>query len=254
MTTGVVRDGSGSSRVRCGDRAAGLTGPHSRVTSDRLLRLGRRGPLALFATVHARVASDRYTSLRLRVASDRGGASLWVLAVGLLLVSAGMFGAAVIGAETAHRRAQSAADLGALAGAPLALRGASVACEQAARVVTANGARQVHCVAEGLTLTVRVELDVEPWPGLRATTRAAAHAGPATAPAGPDELPDPPVSTGSSASPAATPDLSRSPQHSADSSGQHAVTPGSGQVRTGRWAGPARSRRRGGWSCRVGGG
>ncbi|MFI5839632.1 Rv3654c family TadE-like protein [Catenuloplanes sp. NPDC051500] len=137
---------------------------------------------------------------------DRGGASLWVLAVGLLLVSAGIFGAAVIGAETAHRRAQSAADLGALAGAPLVVRGEAVACEQAARVVTANGARQLLCAADGLNLAVRVELAVEPWPGLHATTVAVAHAGPATAPAGPDDLPDSPAATSSSsASPAATP-------------------------------------------------
>ncbi|MDP9798921.1 secretion/DNA translocation related TadE-like protein [Catenuloplanes nepalensis] len=100
----------------------------------------------------------------------------------------------MIGAEAAHRRVRIAADLGALAGAPLAPRGEPVACERAARVLAANGARMASCVADGLTLTVRAELDVEPWPGLRTVTYAEARAGPATAPAGPDHLTSPPAS------------------------------------------------------------
>ncbi|GAB7048905.1 hypothetical protein JCM9534A_40310 [Catenuloplanes indicus JCM 9534] len=139
--------------------------------------------------------------MRRAAAPDRGGASLLVAVVGLFLVCAGMAGAAIIGAEAAARRVRIAADLGVLAGAPLIPRGESMACERAARVITANGARTASCDAEGLTLIVRVELDAEPWPGLRATIHAEARAGPATAPAEPGDLADPaPSVTGTPAS------------------------------------------------------
>ncbi|GAB7040869.1 Rv3654c family TadE-like protein [Catenuloplanes sp. NPDC020197] len=128
------------------------------------------------------------------VAPDRGAASLLVAAVGLFLVCAGVVGAAVIGAEAAVRRVRIAADLGALAGAPFVPRGESMACERATRVVAANGARTASCDAEGLILTIRAALDAEPWPGLHATIHAEARAGPATAPAEPDDLPAPPAS------------------------------------------------------------
>ncbi|MDR7279664.1 Rv3654c family TadE-like protein [Catenuloplanes atrovinosus] len=122
-------------------------------------------------------------------APDRGGASLLVAALGLLFVAAGMAGAAVIDSAAAHRRVHIAADLGALAGAPLAPRGEAIACARAAQLVEANGARLSACATDGLTLLVRVDLDVEPWPDLRLTTHAEARAGPATAPASPDDAP-----------------------------------------------------------------
>src|SRR5262245_20746639 len=55
--------------------------------------------------------------------SDRGAASVWVLAAGLVLVLAGGFGAAIGSATVARHRAQAAADLGALAGAARAVYG-----------------------------------------------------------------------------------------------------------------------------------
>ena len=54
---------------------------------------------------------------------DRGSASLWLLAVGLTLVMAGMAGAAVGAARVAKHQARVAADFGALAGAVRTLDG-----------------------------------------------------------------------------------------------------------------------------------
>ncbi|MFB6397263.1 Rv3654c family TadE-like protein [Polymorphospora lycopeni] len=118
--------------------------------------------------------------------SDRGSASLWVLAVGLLLVAAGIAGAAVGAARVAGRQAKVAADLGALAGAARTLDGAGPACARAAMIVEANGARLVSCTPDGLDLLVTADVVVHPMPGLARTARATTRAGPVRAgPGGP---------------------------------------------------------------------
>ncbi|MFI6763354.1 Rv3654c family TadE-like protein [Micromonospora sp. NPDC050417] len=109
---------------------------------------------------------------------DRGSASLWLLAVGLTLVMAGMAGAAVGAARVAKRQARAAADFGALAGAARTLEGPAVACVRAADLVTANGGRMVECVVDDLDLQLVVEMTVHPLPGLTRVARATARAGP----------------------------------------------------------------------------
>jgi secretion/DNA translocation related TadE-like protein len=109
---------------------------------------------------------------------DRGAASIFLLAVGLLLVAAGLAGAAVGSALIARQRARTAADLGALAGATQAIYGQEVACERAARFVAANGGRMTSCTVSGLEIVVRATVDVEPLPGMVRRTEAAARAGP----------------------------------------------------------------------------
>lgn len=131
---------------------------------------------------------------------DRGAASLWLLAAGLVLVFAGMAGAAVGAATLARHRAQVAADLGALAGARHAVDGGPVACPAARRVAAANGGRLAACQLEGLDLTVTVEVPVS-LPALGSgpvagTARATARAGPVRSP------PDPIAAVGASAAPA----------------------------------------------------
>jgi len=79
---------------------------------------------------------------------------VWLLAAGLVLLLAGGFGAAIGSATVARHRAQAAADLGALAGAMRAVYGSGVACAQARRIVTANGAEQSACRLDGLDVTV----------------------------------------------------------------------------------------------------
>ncbi|MFB9237017.1 Rv3654c family TadE-like protein [Plantactinospora siamensis] len=109
---------------------------------------------------------------------DRGSASLWLLAVGLLLVAAGLAGAAVGAARLAGRRAQVAADLGALAGAVRVIEGADAACARAAEVVAANGGRLIGCRADSLDLVITVRYVVRPLPGLERAVQASARAGP----------------------------------------------------------------------------
>nr|MDT0660100.1 flp pilus-assembly TadE/G-like family protein [Micromonospora sp. DSM 115978] len=113
-----------------------------------------------------------------RTAPDGGSASLWVLAVGLLLVAAGLAGAAVGTARVARHQARVAADLGALAGAGQALANPAGACAAASGIVQANGGEVITCSVDGLDLAVTVEVRVSPLPGLARTARAAARAGP----------------------------------------------------------------------------
>ncbi|MEV6305137.1 Rv3654c family TadE-like protein [Actinoplanes sp. NPDC051861] len=89
---------------------------------------------------------------------DRGAASIFVLAVGLVLVTAGLFGAAVGAVRVARHEARNAADLGALAGGRRALEGESAACAEAARYARANGGRMTSCTVTGLEIVIRVEV------------------------------------------------------------------------------------------------
>jgi secretion/DNA translocation related TadE-like protein len=112
------------------------------------------------------------------VGRDRGAASIFVLAVGLLLVAAGVAGAAVGSARVGRHTARNAADLGALAGAAQAIRGGPVACARAGRFVAANGGRMTDCTVSGLEIVVRVRVEVRPLPGLVRQAEAVARAGP----------------------------------------------------------------------------
>jgi secretion/DNA translocation related TadE-like protein len=109
---------------------------------------------------------------------DRGAASILLLATGLVVVAAGVGGAAVAEALVGRHQARTAADLGALAGAGQAVYGEEVACARARRLVTANGGEVAGCAVAGLEVVVRVEVRVEPLPGLVRRATAAARAGP----------------------------------------------------------------------------
>ena len=104
--------------------------------------------------------------------ADRGAASIFVLAVGLVLVTAGLFGAVVGSARVARHEARNAADLGALAGGRRVLEGEAVACAEAARYAAANGGRMTSCVVSGLEIVIRVEVG-----GAVAAARAGPSAG-----------------------------------------------------------------------------
>jgi secretion/DNA translocation related TadE-like protein len=108
---------------------------------------------------------------------DRGGASIWVLAAGLVLALAGAAGAAVGASVIASHRAGAAADLGAFAGATRMVRGDRAACTHAERIVVANGGRLVDCRVDGLDVIVTVEVDATGLPWRRVAT-AVARAGP----------------------------------------------------------------------------
>ncbi|MBL7260971.1 Rv3654c family TadE-like protein [Paractinoplanes lichenicola] len=109
---------------------------------------------------------------------DRGAATVLVLAIGLVLVTAGVFGASVGAARVGRHQARTAADLGALAGGTQAIFGPETACPRAARFVTANGGRMTSCVVEGLEIVVRAEVEVRVAFGLGGQAVATARAGP----------------------------------------------------------------------------
>lgn len=135
-----------------------------------------RAEAAIAAVAPGRVAAP--AGINRRAAVDRGAASILVLAIGLVLVAAGVAGAAVGAARVARHQAGVAADLGALAGAVHAVHGRAAACAVAGRYVTANAARMTACDVDGLEIVIHVELTVTPLPGLTAPTRAGARAGP----------------------------------------------------------------------------
>ncbi|MEV4533201.1 Rv3654c family TadE-like protein [Asanoa sp. NPDC049518] len=110
---------------------------------------------------------------------DRGAATIWVLGVGLGFVLLGLACAAVGVAAIGRHQAQTAADLGALAGAARTLEGRDAACARAAEIVSANGGRMSGCVVQGLdvVVTVAVEVRLPPRGSARVAT-ARARAGP----------------------------------------------------------------------------
>ncbi|MEH0825475.1 MULTISPECIES: Rv3654c family TadE-like protein [Micromonospora] len=111
--------------------------------------------------------------------ADRGGATVCLLAVGLVFVLVGVFGAALGAARCARHQARNAADFGALAGAGQVLDGADAACARAADLVSANGGRMTGCRADGPDLIVTAQVRVAPLPGLTRDATATSRAGPA---------------------------------------------------------------------------
>jgi len=104
-------------------------------------------------------------TLRDRSDRDRGSASIWVLACSSLVLLLGIVAAMRASAVLARHRAESAADLAALAVAGRIGFDDDV-CAAAAPVAAANGANVLACKADlapdGLsgTVVVRVRLDV----------------------------------------------------------------------------------------------
>lgn len=100
------------------------------------------------------------------------------LTVGLLIVVTGVC-LRLGGAMLARQQAETAADLGALAGAAAVLQGADAACQRARAVVEANHGRATSCVLDGPDLLVQVEVPVQVLGG---SVSAGARAGPLTTP------------------------------------------------------------------------
>lgn len=106
-------------------------------------------------------------------ARDRGSISLLMVVLGAVFVAALVVGIGLGGGRVARHRAQNAADAGALAGAVWAVDGPPTACAVAGRVVSANDARLVSCMIEGLDVCVTVEVRLaDGMPAGRATARA----------------------------------------------------------------------------------
>ncbi|MEV0152979.1 Rv3654c family TadE-like protein [Micromonospora sp. NPDC050686] len=110
--------------------------------------------------------------------AERGGATVYLLAVGLVFVVFGLFGATVGAARTARQQARVAADLGALAGAGRAVAGSAAACATAGEITRANGARLAACRLDGLDVLVTAEISVTALPGLVRVVSMTSRAGP----------------------------------------------------------------------------
>lgn len=108
---------------------------------------------------------------------QRGAASVLVTACLAVLLLIGAALGVVAAIVRAHRAAQSAADLAALAGAGALQRGDDP-CGSATGLAAANGARLVGCRIDGRDVVVRVEVSGPRWLGAVADPDATARAGP----------------------------------------------------------------------------
>jgi secretion/DNA translocation related TadE-like protein len=106
--------------------------------------------------------------------AERGSATIYVLAMVLLLMAVALGVAGFAGLATAKHRALAAADLAALAAATSA-----AGCDLAVTTAARNGGRLVGCVREGSEVSVTVEVVGRAPFGLRSTMQARARAGPA---------------------------------------------------------------------------
>ena len=108
---------------------------------------------------------------------DRGAASMLVVTCLGVLVLVGAALGVVAAMVHAHRTAQSAADLAALAGAAAVQRGADP-CASAASVASANGASVDGCRVDGQDVRLEVTVPGPRWLGQSADLTAEARAGP----------------------------------------------------------------------------
>jgi secretion/DNA translocation related TadE-like protein len=110
--------------------------------------------------------------------AETGAATLLVMAMGGVLLLLGAALAVVTAMVAAHRVAQSAADLAALAGARAEASGHD-GCAQARRIAAANGADLTACAVTGRVVDVEVRTPGPRWLGQTADLSARSRAGPA---------------------------------------------------------------------------
>lgn len=116
---------------------------------------------------------------------QRGSAAVLVVVIVCLLTALAVGGSVAGGLLVAHRRAASAADLAALAGADTLAQGGSEAtragsgCDRAAQVGAENGARLAGCRVDAREIVVRAAVDVTNPFGGTWEVLAVARAGPA---------------------------------------------------------------------------
>ena len=124
---------------------------------------------------------------RARARGESGAATLLVVAMAGVLLLLGAALGVVQAMVVAHRQAQAAADLAALAGAAALARGED-GCLRAAAVASANGASATSCAPSGAEVLVTVTVSGPRWLGQAADLTASARAGPGTAASGGEGL------------------------------------------------------------------
>lgn len=110
---------------------------------------------------------------------DGGSATLATTAFLALLLFLGAALGVVAAMFYAHRTAQAAADLAALAAAGALSRGED-ACGHGSVIASANRADLVACSVEGWNVRVRVRVEGPRWLGQRGDLLAEARAGPSS--------------------------------------------------------------------------
>ncbi|MDT0200558.1 Rv3654c family TadE-like protein [Nocardioides sp. AE5] len=108
---------------------------------------------------------------------ERGAATVLAVALVGVLVLLGMAGVFVTATGAAHRQAQAAADLAALAAAATLQQGGDP-CEAATTIATANGAEVTDCVVAGSDVVVDVQVSGPEFLGHGFVPTARARAGP----------------------------------------------------------------------------
>jgi len=106
-----------------------------------------------------------------------GSTTVHAITLICVLTTAAMLAAAGAGLVAGHRRAASAADLSALAGATAIQQGES-GCVVAGQLARANGTQLTDCHPDGDLLTVEVAVKVDSAFSMSFTLRSKARAGP----------------------------------------------------------------------------
>ena len=109
---------------------------------------------------------------------ERGAATVLALALASVVMLVGLAGAWVAGVVVSHRRAQSAADLSALAGAEVAQHGDGGACAAARAIAVENDATLSGCAVSAADIWVRVTVRGPSLVGRTPRLVGEAHAGP----------------------------------------------------------------------------
>ena len=117
--------------------------------------------------------------VRARPGGERGSATVLAAVMLVVLVVVSLGGIAVGSAVIARHRAQSAADLGALAAAGRLAAGQDAACAWATSVAQRMGGSVTSCVVEDLDVVVSVGVAAHLGRWGVGTASAAARAGPA---------------------------------------------------------------------------
>ncbi len=111
-------------------------------------------------------------------AADRGSGTIWIGATAVVLCVATLTVMLLGLAQTARHKANSAADLAALAAAQVLVNEAGSPCDVASGNAIANGARLVFCAVHGEIVSVSVSVDVHFGRFGLGTATATARAGP----------------------------------------------------------------------------
>lgn len=110
--------------------------------------------------------------------TDRGSGTIWVVAMAMVLCVVALSVMLLGLAQTARHKANSAADLAALAAAQVLVDGTGSPCDVASDNAAANGARLASCAVDGEIVSVSVSVEVHLGRFGLGTATATARAGP----------------------------------------------------------------------------